>query len=417
MRLSLAISMITCTALLMRPELAQAGAFTARAIAAGKNHTCALTPDAGVACWGDGTFGQLGDGRNQNSSHPQRVLGLTRARQVAAGGSHSCAVLDSGRVSCWGKGREGQLGYGTEPGTTGSRDSSTAKEVRGLENDVIQMLALGDAHSCALTARGAVKCWGQGGHGELGDGVANPQPGIWRTLRTASTMVRGILGEVKEIAAGGNHTCARTSAGAVFCWGVAELGRLGDGRRVVSSSVAVQAAVRGVTALAAGEDHTCAVAGGALECWGDAAWGQLGNVGEGAKVFESEPTPIEVHASLRADVRLAAGGRGHTCVVLTAAGVDRVQCLGDRTLLALGPEASRIWITPQSRDAFFAQRVQVPKTVAGAGASVRALVAGKKHTCSLDAVGAVRCWGHGFFGQLGNGGAREAGSPQLVRWL
>lgn len=403
-------------ALALQSGIAQAKPLNASKIAAGRNHTCALTSDSGVACWGDGTRGQLGDGRNRNSSKPTRVVGLTGVRDIAAGGNHSCAILATGRVKCWGAGKDGQLGYGTDPGTKTSRDKNVPYDVLGLEKEDIVGLALGDTHTCALTARGSINCWGLGGQGQLGDGAGNVQPGIWHTLRSPSTSVLGILGQPKALAAGGNHTCARTATGDVFCWGVAALGQLGDGDRVGSGKTAVRADIRGVTTLDAGANHTCAIAAGALKCWGDATWGQLGDVGIGAKSFDSEPTPVEIDDSLERDVFLVATGRGHTCVAQNHNGTHEASCFGDRALMELGPENSRVWITPQSGDWFFAQRLRKPRPVFGAGSSVRAMVAGNKHTCTLDGIGNVRCWGHGFFGQLGNGSARESGTPQLVEW-
>lgn len=409
------LAKVLLMALALPAASAKALPLKAQKIAAGRNHTCALTADGGVACWGDGTRGQLGNAQNRNASKPQRVIGLANVTAIAAGGYHSCAVLASGRVTCWGAGTDGQLGYGTEPGTTGSRDASQPKDVQGLGTDTVA-LAAGDAHTCALAASGVVKCWGLGSMGQMGDGMRNPQPGIWYRLRTASTTVQGIVGQAAQIAAGGNHTCVQTTAGDVYCWGAGAQGQLGDGARTAYATRAVQSGVRGVTAIDAGEDHSCAVTGGALACWGDAEWGQLGAIGEGADAYAIERAPVEVHNALNSGVRLVAAGRGHTCVVQNQGGGDEVRCLGDRTLQELGPETTRPWITPQTKEYWFAQRVSNPRTVPGAGTQIGALVSGNKHSCTLDGGGSVHCWGHGFFGQLGNGQAREAGEPQLVNW-
>eukprot|EP01084_Bolivina_argentea_P210039 357640_1 len=97
---------------------------TAIQIALGGSHTCALLSTNGVKCWGDGVAGQLGygnqnnigDGPNEMGINLQEVdlgLGIT-AIQIALGGSHTCALLSTNGVKCWGDGSYGQLGYGKQ---------------------------------------------------------------------------------------------------------------------------------------------------------------------------------------------------------------------------------------------------------------------------------------------------------------
>jgi alpha-tubulin suppressor-like RCC1 family protein len=81
-------------------------------------------------------------------------------------------------------------------------------------------IALGEAHSCAIVAGGAVRCWGDNPFGQLGDGTKED--------RASPAAVVG-LGRARAITAGAAHTCAIDEAGTVSCWGSNRSGELGDG--------------------------------------------------------------------------------------------------------------------------------------------------------------------------------------------
>ncbi len=134
------------------------------AVAAGVTHTCALTRAGGVVCWGRNAEGQLGNGGRKDATTPVAVKGLTSGvRAISAGDSHTCAITDQGRIACWGSGGEGQLGNRT---TMSSRVPVT---VVGLARGAVAVSA-GSGHTCAITPTGGVACWGANDDGELGDG-------------------------------------------------------------------------------------------------------------------------------------------------------------------------------------------------------------------------------------------------------
>ncbi len=236
----------------------------ATAIATGERHTCALTTTGGVKCWGNNHDGELGDGTRKDKITPVDVTGLTSGvAAIAAGWRHTCALTTAGGVKCWGNNHDGQLGNGTDV------DTPAPDDVVGLTSGVTAIVARW-RHTCALTSAGAVKCWGGNHHGELGDGT--------KTDRSTPVDVVGLTSGVKAIASGWRHVCALTTDGGMKCWGSNHEGQLGDGTgRDRNAPVDVVAVPGGVTAIAAGGQHTCALAKGTITCWGENEDGQLGD--------------------------------------------------------------------------------------------------------------------------------------------
>jgi hypothetical protein len=247
------------------------------AVVAGTAHTCVLTTAGGVLCWGANSSGQLGDGTTAGRPLPTPVSGLTAGvAAIAAGNAHACAVTTSGGVKCWGLNLEGQLGDGT------TSNQPAPVDVAGLGSGVAAATA-GNFHTCALTAAGGVKCWGRNADGELGDGTT--------TRRLTAVDVSGQANWISAVVAGSEHTCALTRTGAVRCWGANYNGQLGNGgtspRRIPGD---VPGFGGGATAIAAGHAHTCAVmATGSLSCWG---WNFDGQLGDGTTQDRLTGTPV-----------------------------------------------------------------------------------------------------------------------------
>ena len=130
---------------------------------AGGSHTCAVRADGTVACWGDNSYGQLGDGTNVDSTAPVAVTGIANAISISSGFNYTCAARSDNSVACWGANGSGQLGDGTIV------DSSIPVTVTGLTNAT--SVAAGSSHTCAVRSDDSVACWGANGSGQLGDGT------------------------------------------------------------------------------------------------------------------------------------------------------------------------------------------------------------------------------------------------------
>jgi alpha-tubulin suppressor-like RCC1 family protein len=365
------------------------------AVAAGGQHTCALLSGGAVQCWGLNGNGQLGTGGTTGSLTPVAVAGLSGpAVAIAAGGAHTCAILAGGGIQCWGANASGQLGDGS------ASDSSTPVAVSGLVN-AATAIAAGGLHTCALLSGGTVQCWGDNDDGQLGSatdlGSFSPAP-----------LSVGITGAT-AIAAGYQHTCALLSTGAVSCWGDNSEGQLGGVQTTLSDApVAVLAPgggsnLAGVSAIGAGPGYsTCAVlSGGAVDCWGSNAQGQLG----ASTTATCGGVPCSTTAvTVPAVVATAVASGGEDSYAAVSAGM--VESWGDNGSGELGNGST-------SAGSSSPVGVDTPGGDAGL-TGVVAITAGGGHACALLSTGTIVCWGDGVDGQLGNGGSAGAFVPVAV---
>jgi alpha-tubulin suppressor-like RCC1 family protein len=389
------VAAVTCAGL-ATPAIATA-ATTSTAISAGGD-VCALTSAGGVKCWG---VGPVGDGTTEEKTTPVDVTGLTSgvtaiSAGIGAGSAHACALTSSGEVECWGANNQGQLGDGTASGPEscpGSPCSTTPVGVSGLTGGVTA-ISVGGAHACALTSSGEVKCWGANNQGQLGDGTASgPESCGGSPCSTTPVGVSGLTSGVTAISAGDEHTCALMSAGEVKCWGRNYDDQLGDGTQEVKTTpVAVNGLTGGIAAISAGGDHTCALtSAGGVECWGANFLGELGD----PTAPELSP-PVDV-TGLTSGVTAISAGHEHTCA-LTSSG--EVKCWGDNGFGQLGVRTRQ---GPERCLGAIEACSRTPIGVSGMTSGVMAIGAGGFDSCALTSTGGAACWGWNGNGQLGDG--------------
>jgi alpha-tubulin suppressor-like RCC1 family protein len=188
---------------------------TVTAVSVGNSFACAIA-GGGVWCWGNNGAGQLGNNSTTNSAAPVQVTGLASGvTAVSAGDEAACAITASGAVECWGNNTAGQLGNGSDAGS-----SLVPVQVTGLTSGVTAVTtAAGTA--CAITASGAVECWGNNAGCELGNNstASSPIPVPVTTLTSGVT----------ALSVGDGFACAVTSDGGVWCWGTVNVNSEGEG--------------------------------------------------------------------------------------------------------------------------------------------------------------------------------------------
>lgn len=370
----------------------------ARLIGAGEAFTCAVTTSGAPYCWGNNTLGQLGAGVPGTAdpsfrATPLALPGTPRYQLVGAGGQHACALRDE-RAVCWGGNISGEIGARV------AGESSLPVEVHGTLD--FRALSVGLQHTCALTRAGVAYCWGRNNNAELGaleaERCSNPNLESFGCSPVPLRLETGL--RFRAVTAGSEHTCALTSAGEAYCWGLNNWGQLGNGTSAPGTSLNAtpQRVVGGhrFVALRAGARYTCGLeADGAAYCWGK---NDLGQLGDGS--LTPSATPVAVAGGLRfASIdlgrsTLATGG--FACGITTS---GAAYCWGANRRGQLGTTAGTEPCEVNGRTATCAT---APVAVGG-GLTFRALATGSEHACGIVPDGRIFCWGGNRAGELGVG--------------
>jgi alpha-tubulin suppressor-like RCC1 family protein len=372
-----------------------------KAITTGHNISCALGNSGRAFCWGSDQFGSLGFNASQNVAPGTAVDAPVLFKAISAGKDHVCALDTSGAAWCWGLNGSSQLGFPgrnclSPPGSclpdpelcfvtfTGTRNLYSSCYSRAMRVDTEERfvaISAGVNHTCALRDDGRAFCWGA-------------FSGVGNNTNTGAARPVAVFGELrfKAIDAGEDYTCALTTDGTAYCWGRNEAGQLGDGTLTERFAPVAVAGGRSYTDISANmaapdlpnplyakslwQSTTCATTV-TLEtwCWG---FGKFGELGDGNSTTVPRTIPARVNV---APARAVSVGGTVACVVIT----DALQC----------------WGTGRVGDGS-ENGLRAP-VVVGATREFVDVAAGQYHACALTQLGAVYCWGHDLYGELGRG--------------
>jgi alpha-tubulin suppressor-like RCC1 family protein len=378
------------------------------AIAAGSWHTCAVSIEGDVYCWGTDYAGQLGLGFDARMVYRPRLVPGVKARSLAIGDMRTYALLDLHTVAGWGNNAGGVLGLGNAMNAYTPVSLGLSGTVSLSTSAYCGVADCG--HTCSADYAGQVYCWGGNPSGGVGDGTT--------MVRSAPTYI-GQYGS--QISAGGLHTCVIASQ-SVYCWGSNSRGQLGDGTTATHLfPYPANVGTGRAWEISAGDSHTCIRYNGygcgskctppssadsaGVWCWGDNSYGQLG-AGLSPTTDPFRSTAVKVVQRQASglvpvmDVRQMSSGSDRTCAAMAD---GTVTCWGKTSWSAF------------SSQAFANSAEKIPGIVDAQQVAVGS-GNGRSHGCAIVANGKVVCWGANSAGQLGDGTTTSRDDPREVNW-
>ena len=395
----------------------------ATAIAVAGSHACAIHLDMTVSCWGQGSYGRLGDGvvdtlgsigfaNSRSVSNPTKtkkldennnLIDLTNVKSISADRLHTCAIHTDESLSCWGVSNydyhlEGDF---TPPPSQESIYYSAQKiTLTDTENNIINTfssVSVGESHRCAISKiQNQLYCWDINSSGQLGNGsYENSSPTFLNPVIHSDGYE---LTQVYKVVAGDRHTCAIHGRNNVLsCWGRGSHKQLSESP--VRSSIGrsdERLHFQNSEPVSTGINFTCLIEGqrNGLKCFGRGDSGQLGNAG-----FEHQPNPVAVLDSTNTalfDVSAVSAGDKYGCTI-HGAGL-KVSCWGTNNSNAPSSASD----PPNSR----AVEIGIKDAAS--------ISVGYNHACAVDISGKASCWGDNTYGQLGSSDLTSSDAPVEV---
>ncbi|KAL2342893.1 hypothetical protein Fmac_004178 [Flemingia macrophylla] len=250
-------------------------------VACGDSHCLAVTMDSHVLSWGRNQNGQLGLGTIEDSLVPQKIQNFEGIpiKMVAAGAEHSVAITEDGNLYAWGWGRYGNLGLG-------DRNDRMLPEKVTVDGDKIRMVACGWRHTICVSSSGGLYTHGWGKYGQLGHGDFEDHLGPRKVQALSHKLI-------SQVSGGWRHSMVLTSSGELLGWGWNKFGQIGVGNNIDCCSPMHVNFPRNqnVRHISCGWRHTIAVTElDNVYSWGRGANGQLGT---GKTIDRNVPTIID----------------------------------------------------------------------------------------------------------------------------
>lgn len=413
---------------------------------AGGYHTLVLKSDGSVWAWGDNKYGQLGDGTNNDSNVPIKVVGLPEnIITVSAGLYNTMALTEGGQVYCWGFNHWGQLGNGnradkTVPSLTtfdggypfyakeismgydysvaistldvlttwgrnwnhqlGSRRNITGEDTRDCVdypeyayvrgNWQAEKVSAGCNHTIGLTLNGALITWGNNSYGELGVSGGN--------IINENSNLMTEYEPFKDISAGNFFTLALSKDGTIFAWGENSHGQLGNNSINNKDEPVIIDNIINIKSISAGQKHVVALAeDGDLYVWGSNRDGELGD-----GTNEDRHLPYKLTGGenqVRNENEKISASENHV-IIINSNGT--VSSSGDNTYGQLGDETNR-----NNKGFVTVKRLS----------NIIEVAAGENYSLALDSDGYVHSWGNNSLGTLGTGNTNDSNIPIKIKNL
>ncbi len=339
-------------------------------VSVGSEHSCGLLTDGTLKCWGRNYRAQLGDGMNLSQSNvPYEIDAGVKYSEVRAGANHNCAITMAGVLKCWGENQDKQMGnngFGAMIYSPSVVDSGVT----------YSKVSSGSQHSCAVTSAGVLKCWGGNSYAQIGNGTSGS------TVYLPEIVDSGV--QYSQLSSRGSYNCGLTTGGVTKCWGN------GFGNGIVSSLVDIPKFIDSnntYAKISLNGKTTCGLlSSNQLKCWGV---NTSGETGDGSSVTKNYPFEVQGRY-----VAIANGFR-HGCGI-TETGV--LKCWGTGTDGRIGHG-----MTSNS----------LP-VIIDFGVSYASVSAGYAHTCGVTSAGVLKCWGSNSYGQLGDNTTANKLSPVVV---
>jgi alpha-tubulin suppressor-like RCC1 family protein len=349
-------------------------------VVAGRDHTCGIRAGGALYCWGSNRHLRLGSSVTPTSPTPLEVTAADAWLEVSLGQYHTCATrqgTDETELWCWGNDDDNQLGNGAITGE--HLPARIAPLATGWDH-----LAASVHGNCAMSG-GQRYCWGFPGSGVLGNGSATATVAV-------PTAVTGETLAWTRFSFGLTFGCGITDSD-IYCWGANDAGQQGRGDDTGGPFLTPTMTATGLmtdVSAAWGDSSACAIAGGALRCWGDNGYGRVGIDSAAPEIH----LPTEVTSTVTDWIQVSAG-LTHTCAIATG---NELHCWGNNIDGQLGDETVPNVGVPTRIDPF---------------RSWRQVSAGYLHTCAITTDNELYCWGRNLYGVLGDG-SQNWSFPQPV---